>query len=113
MQKSTKIDVLEREISVVRTTKKAERDPEGAVCSWTFDLSDYTDAEIWELAARSLVIDAQRLYRAGDLDNEATLTKETFDRPRGPRKPSKKNALEFLKGLSEEEREAFLADLSD
>ena len=110
MQKSTDIDVVQRSIAVVRSSKKRERDADSTVCEWLFDLSDFSDNEIWELATRSLVIDAQRLWRADKISENQTLGRDELKPARATRGPSKKNAMDFLAAMSPEERAQWLED---
>lgn len=109
-KKTTIIDAVQQTVEVVRTTKKRESDPVGTVCAWTIDFSSYNQAEILELATRSLVIDAQRLWREGHIEAKATLAKDDFIRDRKARGPSKKAATDFLQSMTPEERQAWLKE---
>jgi len=110
IKKETIVDAMQQTVSVIRSTKKKESDPVGTKCAWVVDFSTYNQAEILELAARSLVIDAQRLWREGHIEAEGTLGKDDFTRDRKARGPSKKAATDFLKAMSAEERQAWLKE---
>ena len=108
VKKSTTINLDEgmNWIKVVRTAKKAETDPVATTVVWQFGLDSWTQKELLEYATRSLVIDAQRLWRKGDISDEQALTKEIMS----PERKTKKKAVNvdsvkaYLATLTPEER---------
>lgn len=82
--------------TVTRTCKKRGSDPVGTEVSWTFDMKSFKHSEILQHAIRSLVIDAQRLWRDGKIANECTLTKESFITERKSSQPSAKSAKGYV-----------------
>lgn len=106
-KKTTTIDIAARTALVTRSTKKAETDPVATACEWTFE--GFSDEQIWEHAVRSLVIDTQRLWRAGKVDSKATITPADFETTRRKVDP-KATAARVLSQMSAEEREAFLKE---
>ena len=111
VQRSTTFKADDNTCIVIRTCKKSSTEKVPTPVKWTFDLDTWTEQELKEHAIRSLVIDAQRLWRDDKIASEQTLTKDNFATTRKAKVPSKKAALEFLATLSEEDREAFLAEL--
>lgn len=110
-KKATTINTDNNIITVQCTTKVKESDPEATACDWSFDLDKFTHEEILRRAAKSLVIETQRLFRDGKIKADAKdIGPDDLKVERGPRKPSKKSATDFLAGLSPEERIKFLRE---
>lgn len=115
VKRATNIDVDAKLIHALTTVKRDKNSP-AIYVSWSFDYSKLSEQQLVELAARSLKIDAQRAYRAdpkpGDEWNERTfvLPDDLATRTRQPRAPKPADLAAYLKTLSAEEREAFLAD---
>jgi len=110
IKKSTVFMAETNELYVTCGTKKAETDPAATQCNWEFDLSTWTQEEIVKLAARSLTIDAQRLYRKGELKADQTVTKADLVSEKKTRGPSKKAAETFIASLTDEQRQEFLKE---
>lgn len=111
IKKSTTYDDQTNTLRVLCGTKKAETDPTATQCDWTFDLSSWDFEEIVKLAARSLTIDAQRLFRKGELSHESKLvTKADLISERKARGPSKKAATDFLASMTPEDRQDWLKE---
>lgn len=71
-ERSTKVSEDEQFVTCTRTVKVDEDSPVRSVVVWAFDLADVTMAELIQFAARSLVIDTQRVWRgAKDRNSDA------------------------------------------
>jgi len=81
---------------VTRTCKKNSNEPVSTEVKWTFDMKTFKHSEILQHAIRSLVIDAQRLWRDSKISDECTLTKESFITERKASQPSMKSAKKFI-----------------
>ena len=110
IKKTTTYNEDTNELNVLCGTKKAETDPTATQCAWRFDLATWTHEEIVKLAARSLTIDAQRLFRKGELKAEQPVTKADLVSERKARGPSKKAATDFLASMDPEARQAWLKE---
>jgi len=110
IKKETTIDVENLRAHVVRSTKTTESE-RAFRCEWNIDLSTWTQEALLEKAVASIVIDAQRLYRAGQIPAEANLTRSDFEPRRKPRKASKEATAEFLQSMDPEERQAYLKEI--
>jgi len=82
---------------VTRTCKKHASDPVSTEVQWTFDMKSFKHSEILQHAIRSLVIDAQRLWRDGKIGDECTLTKGSFITERKSPQPSAKGAKGYIR----------------
>jgi hypothetical protein len=92
----------------IKTRVKDGAEPQ--VTKVTIDFGSFTEADIRELAAKSLVIEAQSDWRkAGSIPAEATITSAEYgpSAPRAKRGPVDVGSL--LAKMSPEERAALLA----
>ena len=97
---------------VIKTRVKDGAEP--VVTNVTIDFESFSLEDIRELAAKSLVIEAQSEWRkAGSIPTEATLTSAEFgpSAPRAKRGPVDPAAL--LAKMSPEERAALFAKFAD
>lgn len=116
----TRVDTEANTILAIRTVKPSATSDVKTRVEWTFNLDGVTHEELLELAARSLVIDAQRTWRnmsAADRDANAVRdwdVRAMLDaaRTRTSADPVKK-AAKLVEGMSDDERRAFLEMLKD
>ena len=117
MSESTK---LSREVAfsdnlnvatVKATVRKNETDKVRTPVTWKFDFSKASTQLIKELALRSLVIDAQRLYRDDKCKVEDEFDVANMTRGRRAPVPTKDTAAKVLSSMSPEERAAWLQEL--
>lgn len=111
MKKTTTIDIDTQTITVTCSVKRAETDATAQDCAWTFAMDTFTTEDVWKLAAKSLVIQAQALYRNGNMDHHQVVTKDllTVERKRGP-VDKKAQAAKFLDSMTPEVRNEFLKE---
>jgi len=113
VERSTTVDLDERTIVVLATSKKEDADPASLYHRWTFDMTDVEESVMWHYAARGIVIDMQRVYRASedapeDWADRTLVYPADFKRDRQPSKPSRKGATTYLETLTPEERLALV-----
>lgn len=113
--RSTDVDEGSNVVSVTRTTKHPQL---GRVQhQWTLDFSQVSQADLLELASRTVVINFQRLFRDDgdpqvDRWDQVTIDvqRDMLDRERKPADPKNRIASDWAK-LSEDERAQLMEQL--
>jgi len=115
IDRSTTIDIEAGTITT-RLTVKANADDSATYVCWTFDVNALEQTELLELAARSLKIDAQRMYRGADDRSIKTWAERTFVLPadmastrvRTRKAPTAADLKSYLATLTVDERLEFI-----